>query len=83
MRDQHAAAVSAVVQTLGELQELLALATEKADMAIGMAQSAIGTDVESARNVSEYTGAAATYINQAFGSVTVAVDEARRYMNGF
>lgn len=84
MREEHAGIVAAAGTAIAELQELLALATDRADVAIGLVDAAVGqTAVESGRNAMAYLGGCKEKLDEAFRATQVAHDELRRYGDGF
>lgn len=83
-REEHAGIVVAANTAIAELQELLALATERADVALGLIDAAVGqTSVESGRNAMAYVAGTKEKIEEAYRSTVIAQDELRRYAEGF
>jgi hypothetical protein len=83
-RDDHAGVVSAARAAIAEVQELLALATDRAEVAVGLIDSAVGaTPVESGRNAMAYMGGCREKIDEAFNATSVAQQELERYGGGF
>lgn len=83
-RGQHSGAAYAAIESLGELQGILASATEQADVAMAAVIGATGASaVESAQNAMNAIEGARGRIAEVFGMVNVAVEEMRRYAGGF
>lgn len=83
-REQHSGAVAASIDAISRLQELLAVATEQCDVAMGAILSATGSsEVESARNAMEFIAGCKTRIDETYSMAHGAVEELRRYGGGF
>lgn len=83
-REEHAGAVYAAIDAIGRLQELLAVATEQCDVAVGTIVSSTGsTEVESARNALETMSGCKEKIEEVFGMSIEAIDDLRKYAGGF
>jgi hypothetical protein len=84
VREQHAGAVHSAIESIGEIQDLLAMATERCEMAMGAVVSATGsTQVESARAAVDSIAGCKDRIQEIHGMMSNAVDELRRYSEGF
>lgn len=84
--DSHHAAVQATKNTLGEIQELLSVATDKADQAAAEAAMATGgmeSNSEAGRNGFERTLMTKVKLQEAYGMAETAVAELERYAGGF
>lgn len=83
-QENHAAAAYGAIDAIGQLQEMLAVATDRAEMAMGAILEATGsTEVESARNALDYLAGAKERVNESYGMCVNAVAELRRYAGGF
>lgn len=83
-RGEHRDAVYQAIDSIGELQGILANATEHCDVATGAVLAATGgADLESANNAVEFLRLAKESIQEAYRQCGVASDEARRYGDGF
>jgi len=80
----HSYAVLAAIDRIGELQEGLALCTDRCELALGMTQNAIGdTQMESGTNAQAFLAGIQERINEAYGMAQQAVAELERYRGGF
>jgi hypothetical protein len=82
--EQHAQAVAFAGAELEGLRNLLYVAHEKAEQAIGAVFQAVGQEpVESARNAVEHTAHVRDQIRELTASIEVAIGELQRYRGGF
>lgn len=83
-REVHQGAVQGAIQTIGEVQETLAVATNHCDVAMGAVIEATGAaEVDSAQNAMNYLAGAKEKIDEAYRALLVAAEELRRYGDGF
>lgn len=72
------------IERIGELQEVLAMATDRVELAIGMTISATGdTETESGRNALAFLAGVKERVDEAYGMSQQAVAELQRYRGGF
>ena len=82
--EAHAGAVAAAIERVGELQEALAMATDRAESAIGMTLESTGsTEVDSARNALDFLSGAKERVEEAYRMSQQATAELQRYRGGF
>jgi hypothetical protein len=81
----HQEAVAGAKEVVGELQELLAAATDKAEQAIGAIIMAVGQNpnVESSQNAMNFIALAKQQIEEVYQSTIAANAELDRYAGGF
>lgn len=83
-RGEHYGSVHAAIDAVGRLQELLAMATEQCDVAVGAILASTGsTEVESARNAMDFIAGSKDRIDEIYGATQAAVAELERYVGGF
>jgi hypothetical protein len=83
-RGDHLGAVFAALDAIGELQGILASASEQCDVAMGAVIGATGAaEVESAQNAMNFIQGARERLVEVFGMTNAAVEELRRYGGGF
>lgn len=83
-RGDHSGAVQAAIYAVGELQDVLAMATDRCEMAIGACIGATGaSEVESAQNAMNALQGVKDEIDRLFGMTNVAKEELIRYGGGF
>ncbi len=83
-RGEHFGAVHAAIDAVGRLQELLAMATEQCDVAVGAILVSTGsTEVESARNAMDFIAGSKDRLDEIYGATQAAVAELERYAGGF
>lgn len=82
--EDHQAAVAQFSEAVAALQEHISMATEQAEVAMGIAQAAVGRSaMESASNAVGFMGAVHSYLQDAYGSSNAARAEMERYGGGF
>lgn len=80
----HQAAVYVAINNVGELQESLSAAIDAAERAIGATVEATGqSQMESAANALGALNGIKDRIQEIFGMSNMALEELRRYLNGF
>ena len=74
----------AAIQRVGELQEALALCTDRVALAIGVTADSVGqTHMQSGQNAPAFLAGVQERINEAYGMSQQAVAELQRYRGGF
>lgn len=82
--EPHREAADYAINAMEELQGVLALATERCEMAIGAAQHATGnTPKESAQNSVAFLQQVKEELDRLSGITNAAMDEMNRYGGGF
>lgn len=80
----HKAAVTGAIDALGHLQEVISVATESCDVAMGAILACAGsTEMDSGQNAMALVGAAKEKLDEVFRQITAAVEEMERYGRGF
>ncbi len=83
--EMHRLAVNAAAHAIGEVQESLAIVTDRQESAMGAVIMAVGQNpnVESARNAMNFTARVRALAEEAFQACAQAKAEVERYGGGF
>lgn len=80
----HQGAVAAAIERIADLKEALAMATDRAETAVGLTLESVGaTETESGRNALDFLAGVKERVNEAYGMAMQAEQELNRYRGGF